>query len=77
MYFFNLYLKKCTFDDVFLSWSLSKIRIFSYKVTALSIIVNISVKKVDVMRILLYSIKLDENKVLANNISTAWKNSKI
>lgn len=78
--FFNLNLilfifKKCTFNDVFLSLSSSKIKIFYYKETILSVIVKFPSKKVDVIRIVLYLIKLDKNKILANKTSTAWTNS--
>ena len=78
--FFNLNLilfifKKCTFNDVFFSLSSSNIKIFSYKETILSVIVKFPSKKVDVIRILLYLIKLDKNKILANKASTAWTNS--
>lgn len=78
--FFNLNLilfifKNCTFNDVFLSLSSSNIKIFPYKETILSVIVKFPSKKVDVIRILLYLIKLDKNKILANKTSTAWTNS--
>lgn len=78
--FFNLNLilfifKKCTFNDVFLTLSSSKIKIFYYKETILSVIVKFPSKKVDVIRIVLYLIKLDKNKILANKTSTAWTNS--